>query len=406
MQTRFELTPKQAEFIRNANHRWNVACGAVRSGKSHLAVTYLIPTRLLERAEKRGLKLILGATRANIERNVLQPLRDVYGNGAASEINSRNFASIFGQKVYCIGADNVRQVAKIRGSEISYCYIDEATDINEEVFTMLKSRLSLPYSCCDAGTNPASPNHYFKKFLDSVEDGVDVYCQTYTIYDNPFLPQEYVRALEAEYRGTVFFNRYILGEWTLAEGLIYGNYMDALVETLPDLPISEYALSIDYGTMNATAGILWAKMDDVWYGIKEYYYSGRDTGHQKTDEEYADDLDDFTNGCGEILTIVDPSAASFIACLRRRGHYRIRHADNDVLNGIRDTAVAIQTGKFKILRSNCPHWLEEAQSYVWDSSSTEDKPIKVMDHLMDSMRYFVKTMRLTRRLSGYKSPFS
>ena len=98
MQTRFELTPKQAEFIRNANHRWNVACGAVRSGKSHLAVTYLIPTRLLERAEKRGLKLILGATRANIERNVLQPLRDVYGNGAASEINSRNFANIYSAK--------------------------------------------------------------------------------------------------------------------------------------------------------------------------------------------------------------------------------------------------------------------------------------------------------------------
>ena len=124
MQSTFELTQKQAEFIRNAHHRWNVACGAVRSGKSYVQISYLIPSRLLERQELRGLKVFLGATRANIERNILQPLRDLYGDSAATEINSRNFAKVLGVKVYCIGADNVRQVAKLRGSEIAYCAVD------------------------------------------------------------------------------------------------------------------------------------------------------------------------------------------------------------------------------------------------------------------------------------------
>ena len=131
MQTNFELTPKQAEYIRNATHRWNVACGAVRSGKSHCQVSWCIPYRLAERQGQRGLRVILGATRANIERNILQPMRDIYGNFIASEISSKNYATILGERVYCIGGDNIRQVSKLRGSEIAYCAVDEATDLNE-----------------------------------------------------------------------------------------------------------------------------------------------------------------------------------------------------------------------------------------------------------------------------------
>ena len=283
MQTEFKLTQKQAEYIRNSNHRWNVACGAVRSGKSYCQVSYSIPSRLTERKGLRGLRVILGATRANIERNILQPMRDIYGDGIASSINSQNYAKILGEKVYCIGADKVSQVAKLRGSEIAYCAIDEATDVNEEVFEMLKSRLSLPWSCCDATTNPGPPTHYFKQFLDSVENGVDIYCQDYTIYDNPFLPPDYVHSLEIEYAGTVWFDRYILGKWTLAEGLIYPNYVNA-IEDPPDEEPSNRVLSIDYGTQNAFSAGLWGQYGDVWYREREYYYSGRESGVQKTDE--------------------------------------------------------------------------------------------------------------------------
>lgn len=423
MQSSFELTTKQAEYIREAHHRWNVACGAVRSGKSYCQISYCIPSRLLERHNLRGLKVILGATRANIERNILQPLRDIYGDSAATAINSQNNARILGEKVYCIGADNVRQVAKIRGSEIAYCAIDEATDVNPEVFEMLKSRLSLPWSCADITTNPASPNHWFKDFLDSAENGVDIYCQNYTIYDNPFLSADYVRNLEAEYAGSVWFDRYILGKWTLAEGLIFANHEKALVSEIPSGP-QEYAISLDYGTSNPFAALLWERHGQVWYAVKEIYYSGRDTGVQKTDDEYLHMLEDLIEPIKSTLVensrdawgnsnefinrvpvIVDPSAASFIALLRQSKWFRAREADNSVIDGIRNTSTAIERGTIKI-SVNCKNWLNEARSYVWDESAIEDRPIKDNDHLMDSMRYFVQTMRLIRPHEIYKSPFT
>lgn len=402
MQSLFELTEKQSEYIRNANHRWNVACGAVRSGKSYCQVSYCIPSRLLERKGLRGLRVILGATRANIERNILQPMRDIYGDGIATEINSQNISKIMGEKVYCIGADNVRQVAKIRGSEIAYCAIDEATDINREVFEMLKSRLSLPWSCCDITTNPSSPNHWFKEFLDSVENGVDIYRQDYTLYDNPFLPTEYVKSLESEYSG-VWYDRYILGLWTLAEGLIYPMYQEA-IEDAPNEDPERCVLSIDYGTQNAFAAGLWEKHGDIWYMTREYYYSGRTEGQQKTDEEYAQDLDRIfgdVEPSKPLVTIVDPSAASFITLLRKRNHkYRVIPADNNVADGIRETATAMKTGKIKFTRA-CKNWKREVQGYVWDDNSSEDRPVKVNDHMMDAVRYFVKTMHIVKVRSKY-----
>ena len=413
MQTEFRLTKKQAEYIRNANHRWNVACGAVRSGKSYCQISYCIPYRLLERKGRRGLRVILGATRENIERNVLQPLRDIYGDSAATGITSNNFTRIFGEKVYCIGADNVRQVAKIRGSEIAYCAIDEATDINPEVFEMLKSRLSLPWSCCDITTNPSSPGHWFKKFIDSSKDGVDIYCQNYTIYDNPFLPHDYVKALEAEYFGTVYFDRYILGKWTLAEGLVYPNYEKAVVEASSLVSVEFYdqwVLSVDYGTQNATAALLFGRRGNSWVLFREYRYSGRDTGRQKTDAEYVEDMLRLVHDipCPEgdaIEVIIDPSAASFIEAMRRTGRFKVRKADNDVLNGIRCTAVAMSNGKLYISNS-CEGTIKELQGYVWDTKRDDvERPVKVEDHCMDAMRYFVKTKRLVKPTTEYQSIF-
>lgn len=413
MQTEFRLTKKQAEYIRNANHRWNIACGAVRSGKSYCQISYCIPYRLLERKGRRGLRVILGATRENIERNILQPLRDIYGDSAATGITSNNFTRIFGEKVYCIGADNVRQVAKIRGSEIAYCAIDEATDINPEVFEMLKSRLSLPWSCCDITTNPSSPGHWFKKFIDSSKDGVDIYCQNYTIYDNPFLPHDYVKALEAEYSGTVYFDRYILGKWTLAEGLVYPNYEKAVVEASSLVSVEYYdqwVLSVDYGTQNATAALLFGRRGNSWVLFREYRYSGRDTGRQKTDAEYVEDMlqlvHDIPCPNGDAIeVIIDPSAASFIEAMRRTGRFKVRKADNDVLNGIRCTAVAMSSGKLYISNS-CEGTIKELQGYIWDTSRDDiERPVKVEDHCMDAMRYFVKTKRLVKPTTEYQSIF-
>lgn len=414
MSSIIEITPKQAEYIVNAHHRWNFAVGAVRSGKSHMAVQYIIPQGLRERHGKKGINLILGASKENIERNVLEPMRQIWGTSMVSEIDSRNRASIFGEKVYCIGAEKMNQVSKIRGSEIKFCYVDEIVDINKEVFEMLKSRLSLPYSVCHAAANPSYPTHFIKEFIDSAKNGVDIYSQEYTIYDNPFLPVEYVRSLEAEYAGTVYFLRYILGKWARAEGLIFPMFLEALAE-VPNGEAEDLALSVDYGTQNPFAAIAWKKKGGTWYAEREYYYSGRKTGKQKTDDEYATDLEDFMADeiedyrtrleasrrepsipmPSKIQLIIDPSAASFIALMKKKDWCKVVKANNDVENGIRETASAMKRGLIKISTS-MPEWRREVEGYVWDDKVEEDKPVKENDHLMDATRYFVKTKKICK----------
>ena len=329
-------------------------------------------------------------------------MRELWGESLVGNISSDNTAKLFGKKVYCIGAENKKHIDRIRGSSIEYAYGDELTTWTEGVFQMLKSRLRCEHSIFDGTANPESPQHFVKAFIDS---DADIYCQTSTIYDNPFLPKQFVAELEKEYAGTVYYKRYIMGEWAAATGLIYPMYEEALLT--PDFrdlrdAYTEYALSIDYGTQNAFAAVLWGKYDGVWYAFDEYYYSGRDTGVQKTDEEYGEDIDEFTDQVisklrtGEKLTtIIDPSAASFIALLRKRDRYKVRKADNAVEDGIRETATSMKTGKIKFYPC-CKNWKKEAASYAWDENETKDKPIKVDDHLQDAVRYFVKTMRIVK----------
>ena len=396
------LTEKQNEYIRNAKKRLNLKIGAVRSGKSYVDMAYTVPARIRAVAGKDGLNVLIGVSRDTIERNILQPMREIYTSALIGTINSRNIARICGEDVYCLGAEKISQVAKIQGSSIKYCYGDEIAKWNRDVFMMLLSRLDKPYSMLDGACNPEYPSHWLKEFIDN--PSLDTYIQHYTIFDNPFLPMEYVENLCKEYEGTVYYGRLIEGEWTLAEGLIYPMYKDAIAE--PQEPgYEQFVLSIDYGTQNAFSCGLWGRYESIWYRIKEYYYSGRNTGVQKTDEEYAQDLDEFIKGIPlpeRIRTIIDPSAASFIALLKKRGKYHVVPAKNDVADGIRETATAMKKGLIKI-SPECTNWLKEVQGYVWDDTAAEDKPVKIDDHAMDDTRYFVKTMKIAIPRAQYIS---
>lgn len=219
-----QLSKKQNEYIVNATHRWNIKSGAVRSGKSFVDTAFVIPFRIRERAGKPGLNVILGVSKESIERNVLQPMREIYTSKLIGTINNRNVAIICGEEVYCLGAEKVSQVAKIQGASIKYCYGDEIAKWNKEVFQMLKSRLDKPYSCFDGSCNPEHPTHWLKEFIDDVR--LDIYLQTYTIFDNPFLPAEFVEQLCKEYEGTIYYDRLILGLWKRAEGAIYKRFAD------------------------------------------------------------------------------------------------------------------------------------------------------------------------------------
>lgn len=219
-----QLSSKQNEYILNADHRWNIKSGAVRSGKSYVDTAYMIPFRIRERAGLPGLNVILGVSKSTIERNVLQPMREIYTEELIGTINSQNIAMICGEEVYCLGAEKISQVAKIQGTSIKYCYGDEVAKWSKEVFQMLKSRLDKPYSCFDGSCNPEHPTHWLKEFIDDPE--IDIYLQEYTLFDNPFLPEEFVTQLCKEYEGTVYYDRLIRGLWKRAEGAIYKAFAD------------------------------------------------------------------------------------------------------------------------------------------------------------------------------------
>lgn len=214
-----QLSHKQKEFWNEPFHRWNIKYGATRSGKTYFDY-FMIARRIRERTGKAGLVVLLGNTQGTLQRNVIEPMQQIYGANLVSNIRSNNTAILFGEKVYCLGADNKKHVDRIRGASIKYCYGDEITTWNEEVFTMLKSRLDKPYSCFDGTCNPKSPKHWVYKFINS---DADVFSQQYSLDDNPFLDAKVKEELKKEHTG-VFYDRYILGLWVAAEGLVFPEF--------------------------------------------------------------------------------------------------------------------------------------------------------------------------------------
>lgn len=405
---KIELTPKQAQYIREADCRWNIAEGAWRSGKSHLAVQYLIPSNIMERRGKKGLNVLFGATLGNIERNVLTPMREIWGAQAVGEIKSNStgtFVELFGDKAYCIGIENAKAKSRVRGSEIKYAYCDELCDTNEEVFELVQSRLSLDYSRCDASCNPEGPKHFVKRFIDT--PNISLYHLTYTIYDNPFISKDYVRDLEAKYAGTVYFDRYILGLWKQTDGLVYPfdnesdftcTYDEARGWDGENEARGYWAVSIDYGTVNPFAAILWRVTPDRAYAVDEYYYDGHEN-QPLTDEEHYANLERLIDGRSVQDVIIDPSAGSFKQTIWRHGRYSVLDADNSVLDGIMTTSGMLRTGRIKI-STRCENTIEEIGMYSWDKKADTDKVIKEYDHAMDSMRYMAFT-KLQYMLKGY-----
>lgn len=390
------LTKKQKEYLLNCNRRWNIKTGATGSGKSFVDMAYTIPKRIIS-SHGEGLIVLIGNTRSTLERNILEPMRGIYP-GLVGNIRADNTLYMFGKKVYALGADQKNRVSKIQGATFEYVYGDEITTWSEEVFQMLKSRLRCEHSHFDGTCNPDTPLHWFKKFLDS---DADIYQQNYVI-DDGVLPADTVRELKKEYAGTVYYKRYIEGLWAVAEGIIYPHYEDVILEPV-EAPVSAYCVSMDYGTQNAFAALLWANRGGIWCAEKEYYYSGREQGWQKTDQEYLDDMLVFAQGlpAGKIDVIIDPSAASFIALLKRSGRFRPIPANNDVANGIRETNTAMAMGKIRI-SPECVNWKKEAEGYVWDNTSVEDRPVKMNDHCLtgDTLVFTSKGYRPISALVG------
>ena len=277
-------------------------------------------------------------------------------------------------------------------------FFDEVALMPESFVNQATARCSVEGATWWFNCNPAGPMHWFKlEWIDKRIKKRLLYLN-FTMDDNLSLSEKTKARYRSMYIG-VFFKRYILGLWAAAEGVIYDmfdpeKHVKNIKEFFQILVNGNRYVSCDYGTQNATVFLLWNKgIDGKWYCIREYYYSGRDKGKQKTDAEYADDLKKWLDGTRIKAMIVDPSAASFIAELRKRG-YKVIKANNDVLDGIRLVGMLLNL-EMLIFSSSCTETIKEFASYIWDEKAAEhgeDKPVKQHDHGCDAVRYFVSTV--------------
>lgn len=379
-----------------------IADGAIRSGKT---VSMSLSFVLWAMSSFSGQNFAMcGKTIGSFRRNVLFWLKLMLKSRgyAVTDHRADNLVVISRGEVenyfYIFGGKDERSQDLIQGITLAGVFFDEVALMPESFVNQATGRCSVDGSKFWFNCNPDGPYHWFKQnWIDRRKEKHLIYLH-FTMDDNLSLSE----AVKQRYRGMysgVFYKRYIQGLWCMAEGIIYDMFSeDHHVRKLKDfagqlIGHNRY-VSCDYGTQNATVFLLWEKgLDGVWYCTREYYYSGRDTGKQKTDSQYADDLEKWLNGTRIRGIIVDPAAASFIAELRKRG-YKVVKAKNDVEDGIRLVSTLLNLGKI-VFEEGCVNTRKEFASYIWDEKAAEhgeDKPVKQFDHAMDALRYFCYTI--------------
>jgi PBSX family phage terminase large subunit len=389
------LSSKQAISLATCKSRYNIWVGAVRSGKSYISMLAFLNFIRGDECPKEDDFVIIGQSLSSIKRNIVGPLADMLGDEFQCSLH-KGEAYVYGRTIHLIGANDERAEHKIRGPTFAGAYVDEVTIIPEGVFTMLQSRLTHPSSKLFGTTNPDSPFHWFKKnFIDRCSD-LDLTFWTFYLQDNPSLHPSFVANIKKEYQG-LWYQRYIEGQWVLAEGTIF-DFFDKQrhVIDFPPGAAEFYVVGVDYGTTNPCAfsliGYSSKTFPNRWLE-KEYFWDSKARLKQKTDTEYAVDLKKFIMGYNVSTIYIDPSAVSFRVELSRQGFRGVIEAQNEVLDGIRYHSQVLSNGTFKVCR-NCVKTIEEYQTYRWDSKACErgeDKPIKQNDHLMDSIRYALYT---------------
>ena len=388
-------TPKQRELLRlwqtNKLKRINLLSGSVRSGKTWISLVLWAFWVATMPKEKNYLMTAKSLT--TLKRNVLDLLTELVGEKNFIFSIAQKQAYLFGRKIYLEGANDARAESKIRGMTLQGAYCDELTLYGEDFFTMMLSRLSESNAKLFATTNPDTPMHWLNKKYIERRHELNMLLMTFLIDDNTFLDTKYVEELKKEYVG-VFYDRFIKGEWIVAEGLVYDFFQskkDTIIKTIDMNDYNEFYVSIDYGTINPCSMGLWGVNGEGAARIRESYFDSRKEGRQRTDEEHYQALVELVRDFPITRVIVDPSAASFIECIRRHGDFRVKPAINSVIDGIRITSSLLNSGMIRIDPS-CKDCIREFGLYRWDEKKTSDTVLKENDHAMDEVRYFCNTV--------------
>lgn len=400
------LSPKQIQFLRNCKSKWNIAHGSVRSGKT--VCTTIGFMHAVDRCVDSKI-YITGHTFDTAYRNVVRLLME------SDELSIfRPFCTWSGKKLHykdktitILGAKDEGAIQNFQGDTFSLVLCDEMTLYPESIIDMIDTRLSPAHSRGFASMNPSYPTHKIKKWIDKAEAGdPNYYSLHFTLDDNPYVDDSYKQRIRNSLSG-LFYKRNYLGLWCLAEGAIF-DFFDRNIYVIDRPPAAaEYWIAaIDYGTVNPFACVVigvstgkYTQTGKKMWVEKEYYHDPSPKtgcGKQKTNSEYANDIQEFLEPYGVKQIYIDPSAAAFQLELQRRGMHVV-HANNDVENGIQIMTSEMKKGNLFIC-SECKNLIREVEGYVWDSKQAErgvDAPLKKNDHAVDALRYALATHKVS-----------
>ena len=370
-----------------------VCDGAVRSGKTMaMGLSFFLWAQSCFDGKKFG---VCGKTIQSLRRNVLSEILPMLeGLGAVwQEKRSENLVTVqflgHENQFYIFGGRDESSASLIQGITFAGVLLDEVALMPRSFVEQACARCSVAGSRLWFNCNPAGPNHWFYRTWILEAEQRSCLRLAFVMEDNPSLTQKIRQRYRTLYTG-VFYQRYILGQWVQAEGRVYDFFTPEMVGKAPE-SCDKWYISCDYGTVNPTSMGLWGRSHGIWYRVKEFYFSSREAMRQMTDAEYADALAKLAGKREITAVIVDPSAASFMEVLRRRG-WRVQKADNDVLAGIRQTSDCLKNGQI-VICEGCSDCLREMGEYIWDlSDGSRDRVRKEHDHAMDDMRYFVATV--------------
>ena len=364
--------------------------GAVRSGKTvSMSIGFFLWSMSCFNGKVFGLcGKTIGALRRNVVGYLPQWLEGIF---TITEHRGDNRLTVSSggrtNTYYLFGGQDEQSCTFIQGITLAGVLFDEAALMPRSFVEQACARCSEAGSKMWFNCNPQGPEHWlYKTWICKAKEKNALYLH-FTMADNLSLDPKIRQRYEKLYDG-VFYRRYILGQWCGTQGLIYDFSQD--IHVCKELPAhGRYYISVDYGTQNPFSAGLWCVKDGVAVRLREVYYNGRESGRMRTDEEYHQDLVALADDLPVEMVVVDPSAASFLAVLRRQGVFRVRKAKNAVLPGIQKVAQLLKAGKLKI-GDTCKDAIREFSLYRWEEG--KDVPVKQDDHAMDDIRYFVMTV--------------
>ena len=365
--------------------------GAVRSGKTvSMSLGFLLWSAMCFENSSFAL---CGKTITSLRRNVITPILPLLRELGfhCEEKVSRNYIDITAlgktNRFYIFGGKDEGSASLIQGMTLTGVFFDEVALMPRSFVEQAIARCSVRGSKMWFNCNPDNPSHWFyTEWIKKCDEKRALYLH-FTMDDNPSLSEKLKKRYERLYSGT-FYERFVLGRWTASEGAVYPMFDRGKFVYSGDIECERYVISCDYGTVNPSSFGLWGLHRGIWHRVNEYYYSSKREGVPRTDEEHYTALEELAGDLKIEKIIVDPSAASFIECIRRHGRFRVVKADNDVIKGIRQVSSALKQGRL-MFSERCRDIIREFSLYRWSEKAGSDAPITENDHAMDDMRYFV-----------------